>query len=193
MFVRRPMVGEKWRENRMGPSNTYWCRSGKRSVEGVLSIWIVEREEVISTEMIEPEENSHLEPECTSTSFENMTLDFLVLGTRLYVRRELADVIVFRRSVVLIQHLNPELGVTRHVLDFPEFIPHGLQRVCLDGRASRRNNFRSVALAKGKIRRLKIINGDSASPVRRGNRNAKQRKEMTTDTMCIWPSKSAMK
>jgi len=63
-----------------------------------------------------------------------MTLDFLLLGARLYVRRELADVIVFR-SVVLIEYSNSELRVTRHVLDFPEFVPHGLQRVCLDGRA----------------------------------------------------------
>jgi hypothetical protein len=54
-----------------------------------------------------------------------MTLDFLFLGTRLDVRRELADVIVFR-SIVLVQDLNSELGVTWYVLDPPEFVPYGL-------------------------------------------------------------------
>jgi hypothetical protein len=38
MFVRRPTVGEKWREKRTGPSNTNRCRSGNLSVEGTLSI-----------------------------------------------------------------------------------------------------------------------------------------------------------
>ena len=79
----------------------------------------------------------YLEPEYTSTSFENVTVYFLLLGAGMYVRRELADIIVFR-SVVLIQHLNPELRVTRHVLNFPEFVPHGLQCVCLNGRATSR-------------------------------------------------------
>lgn len=79
----------------------------------------------------------YLEPEYASISFEKLTVDFLLLGAGLYVRREPADVIVFR-SVILIQHLNLELRVTRHVLDFPEFVPHGLQCVCLDARAASR-------------------------------------------------------
>jgi len=62
-----------------------------------------------------------------------MTLDFLFFGTGLYVRRELSDIIVLR-SIVLVQHLNLELGVTRDVLDPPEFVPYGLQCVGLNGR-----------------------------------------------------------
>ena len=53
-----------------------------------------------------------------------MTLDFLLLGTGMYVGREFADIIVLG-SVVLVQHSNPELRATRHVLDIPEFVPYG--------------------------------------------------------------------
>ena len=66
-----------------------------------------------------------------------MTLNFLLLGTGLHVCRELADIVVLR-SVVLVQHLDPEFGVTRHILDLPEFVPYGLQCVCLDGRTAAR-------------------------------------------------------
>jgi len=71
-----------------------------------------------------PRENSH-RVERAPVSLENMTLDFLFLGTGMYARRELSDVIVLR-SVVLVEHLNPELGVTWDFLDLPEFIPYGL-------------------------------------------------------------------
>lgn len=84
---------------------------------------------------MELEGNSHLEPERAFTSLEYVTLDFLLLCAGLHIRCELADVIVFR-SVVLVQHLNPELRVARDVLDLPEFVPYGLQCVCLDGRAA---------------------------------------------------------
>lgn len=103
--------------------------------------------------MIGADGDSYLEPERPSIFFENMTLDFLLLGTRLYVRREFADIIIFR-SVVLIQYLNPELRITRHVPDFPKLVPHGLQCACLNGRAaSRRNDIRSDTSADGNNQR----------------------------------------
>lgn len=70
-------------------------------------------------------DNSDLEPERASISLENGTLDFLLLGTGMYAGRELADVIVLG-PIILVQHLNLELGIARDILDLPEFIPYRL-------------------------------------------------------------------
>lgn len=77
--------------------------------------------------------STDLEPKCAFISLKNVTFDFLLFGTGLHVRFELANVIVLR-SIVLVQHLNPEFRVTRDVLDLPKFVPYGLQCVGLDGR-----------------------------------------------------------
>lgn len=66
-----------------------------------------------------------LEPECAFIPLENRAFDFLLLGTGVYVRRELSNVIV-ARSIVLVQHLNPKLRISRHVPNLPQLVPNGL-------------------------------------------------------------------
>lgn len=67
----------------------------------------------------------YLEPEGAFTLLENPAVNFFLFGAGLHVGGELSDVIVFW-SVVLVQYLDRELGVARHVLDLPELVPYGL-------------------------------------------------------------------
>lgn len=63
------------------------------------------------------------------------SLNLCFLGPWVYRRLKLSNVMVYQRRVMFTPQDNRQHGRRRHVLDLPNFVPYGRQRVGLNRRS----------------------------------------------------------